>query len=776
MFNLNTYLKFLSKNKLYTFVNVFGLSVSLMFVILIANYTIGEFTTDNFQKNADQIYVMSNEDNLGTAYKIGERLSIRYPEIEKVCGVIPVRYNEPVPVEIMDNKVNAIIVTVDSTFMDMFSFKLLQGDRTQALKTKHDVLISETFARKAFGNQDPIGNSIVIQDSIVYTINGVIEDFKNSMFQPKDIIMRVENMNYFDPRLISDRLQPAGSTTLFVQTTKGSNIKAKEDEVLEYFKTFFWVYKNKIQEKVVFTPMRDLYFNQDLGQWTWNTSDKTMLTILVLVGLLILLFAVFNYINLTVAQTGFRAKEMATRRLYGASKETTLGKMIIESFFLCLMAFIVGYLIAFAVEPYVSNLINKDIQLRENLTISMVLQSFLFIVLLGVVSGVIPAVAISRFKPIDVVKGTFAFKSKMTFSKIFITLQSVITVILIACSITIYKQVNHLTSYDYGYNHKAIINIPGTTMPKMHGAFRDRLKALPSIKSVGFSNGTPFQGYNRTAIEIIGTEKAIGFNVLTSDSATVKMFGFEFLKDNNLAERGWWVNQTTLNKIGATDELKAVKTKKGGAFKVAGVVKDFTIGDIVGYGDQKTPLLLQISNNIKRPKSVLVQIQGDLVQGYRDVKRTFEEITDGVEFTGKFISSEIEESYTAQRRIQKIMVVFSIIAMIISSLGLLAISSYFIQQRSREIAVRKVFGATRMEVLILVIWKFIRLVVIAFVIACPIIWYAMSQWLNDFPYRIDMSIWILLAAGLFNLVVAFLTVYWQSSRVADTNPIKAIHD
>ena len=148
----------------------------------------------------------------------------------------------------------------------------------------------------------------------------------------------------------------------------------------------------------------------------------------------------------------------------------------------------------------------------------------------------------------------------------------------------------------------------------------------------------------------------------------------------------------------------------------------------------------------------------------------------GEEFTGKYIDAQIEESYTAQRRIQKIMVVFSIIAMIISSLGLLAISSYFIQQRSREIAVRKVFGATRMEVLTLVIWKFIRLVIIAFVIACPIIWYAMSQWLNDFPYRIDMSIWILLAAGLFNLVVAFLTVYWQSSRVANTDPIKAIHE
>ena len=772
MLNLNTYLKFLSKNKLYTFVNVFGLSVSLMFVILIANYTISEFTTDNFHENAAQIYVLSTEEYAGTAYRVGEKLSNRYPEIEKTCGVIVALQNTTA--KVLEKNVNVNGIAVDSTFLDMFSFKILRGDKNQMLQTKHDVIVSESFARKMFGNNDPIGNNIVIRDSIVYTINGVIEDFKNSMFMPQDIIMRVENMDYYNPSAINEGLNNAGATTLFIQTTKGSHINARAAETEEYFKTFFWMYKNNVFEKVLFIPMRDLYFDEKI-QWNWNSNDKMMLTILVLVGLLILLFAVINYINLTVAQTGFRAKEMATRRLYGSSKNVVIGKMIFESSFLCFTAFLIGYLVAFAVEPYASSLINKDITLSENLSVAVVLQSILFVVLLGAVSGVIPAVVISRFQPIDVVKGTFAFKSKMTFSKVFITIQSVITITLLASSLTIYRQVDHMITYDYGYNHKAIINVSDATMYGVQEEFRNKLKALPSVKSVGFTLGTPFDKGSNNTLKIVGVEKPISFQILTSDSATVKMFGFELLKDNNLAERGWWVNQTTLDLMGATDELKTIKREKG-EYKVAGVVKEFTMGGLVGYADQKTPLLLRIINNIKRPRNVLVQIQGDLVQGYRDVKRTFEEVTDGEEFTGKYIDAQIEESYTAQRRIQKIMVVFSIIAMIISSLGLLAISSYFIQQRSREIAVRKVFGATRMEVLTLVIWKFIRLVIIAFVIACPIIWYAMSQWLNDFPYRIDMSIWILLAAGLFNLVVAFLTVYWQSSRVANTDPIKAIHD
>ena len=239
MFNLNTYLKFLSKNKLYTFVNVFGLSVSLMFVILIANYTISEFTTDNFHENAAQIYVLSTEEYAGTAYRVGEKLSNRYPEIEKTCGVIAALQNTTA--KVLEKNVNVNGIAVDSTFLDMFSFKILRGDKNQMLQTKHDVIVSESFARKMFGNNDPIGNNIVIRDSIVYTINGVIEDFKNSMFMPQDIIMRVENMDYYNPSAINEGLNNAGATTLFIQTTKGSNINARAAETEEYFKTFFWI-------------------------------------------------------------------------------------------------------------------------------------------------------------------------------------------------------------------------------------------------------------------------------------------------------------------------------------------------------------------------------------------------------------------------------------------------------------------------------------------------------------------------------------------------------
>ena len=770
MLNLKSYLRFLSRNKLYTFVNVFGLSVSLMFVILIANYTLSEFTADSFQENADQIYVLANEEFAGTAYKIGEKLLNRYPEIEKVCGVIPASSDSPV--EILGNKIRARVIAVDSTFFSMFSFRLLEGDRNQVLKSQNDVLVSESFARKMFGSKNPVGQMITVHDSLVYTINGIVEDFKNSLFKPVDIIIPVENMEYFNSGTISEGMYNAASTILFVQTAKGSNINAKEAEIAEYFKTFFWIYQQEAVKKVLFTPMRDLYFHENSPwMWSWNSNDKMILTVLVFVGMLILLFAVINYINLTVAQTGFRAKEVATRRLYGASKIKASVRMIFESLLLCFVAFVIGYFLSFALEPYASSLIGKDIMLLENLSIGSGILSILFVVFLGAVSGIIPAVVISRFQPIDVVKGTYTFKSKMTFSKIFISLQSAITIILLACSLTIYRQVEYLINYDYGYNHTAILDVGYTPDAEI---LRDKLKALSSVKSVGFTRGTPFDRGNNGTMKIEGTGKSISFQMLISDLATIKMLGIEFIKDNRLAERGYWINQTALDELGATDELKSFRS--GREYKIAGVIKEFAIGDLVSTRNSggKSPMLLEIDDDLKHPWSVLVEIQGDLVDGYLDVKHTFEEVSDGVEFTGEYIDDQIEKSYAMQRRIQMIMLVFAIIAIIISSLGLLAISSYFIQQRSREIAVRKVFGSTHFEVLMLVIWKFIRLVLVAFVIACPIIWYAMNEWLKDFPQRTNLSVWIFIAAGVLTLLISFITVFWQSSIAANTSPVESM--
>ena len=397
MLHFKSYFKFLCRNKLYSLVNVVGLSASLMFVILIASYAVNEFQTDKFQENADQIYVMCNEESSGSAYQIGGILKYRYPEIEQACAVTWVSYGGDVPIEIADSKLNATIMATDSTLLDMFSFRILSGDRDHLLTTQQEMVISESFARKAFGGQDPIGRSIILKDSLSYTVSGVIEDFKNSIFKSPDIIMGSEVMIHFNPSVISETFGNAGASEIFIRSSQGGNLKAKEGEIAEFLKTFFWVYKRDIHKTVDFIPIREFYFsNKNMG-WTLNSNDKTMLTVLVLIALLILTFAIINYINLTVAQTGFRAKEMSARRLFGASSGGLFLKMILESTLLCFVAFSIALFLAFFIEPHANRLINIDILLSNNFTIEWGVLSALFIATLGFVSGIIPAIIISRF-------------------------------------------------------------------------------------------------------------------------------------------------------------------------------------------------------------------------------------------------------------------------------------------------------------------------------------------------------------------------------------------
>ena len=347
---------------------------------------------------------------------------------------------------------------------------------------------------------------------------------------------------------------------------------------------------------------------------------------------------------------------------------------------------------------------------------------------------------------------------------------------------TIYSQVSHMMKFDYGYNTKGILNITYNRALSKEG-FKDELLKLSSVKRVGFSAGTPFKMSNNSTEWISSLDKMVSFQEFMFDSASYKMFDFEVIKENHLdGKNGWYLNEAALREMNMSDTITYYRT--GDSYnpivKVKGVIKDFQIYDMRDSRGNSA-IKMRIVDNYHTTDwgkwkvwNVLVQVDGDLVQARRDIEKIYTEMTDGSEFTGRYIDDDIEASFATQRRMQNIMVLFTIIAMIISALGLLAMSSYFIQQRAKEVAIRKVFGSTRVEVLSLIIWQYLRLSVIAFFIACPIIWYVMSEWLSGYAYRIDVSVWIIILAGLLNLVIAFVTVYWQGNAVANTNPTKSM--
>ena len=786
--NFRSFFNFLGRNKLYAAINIFGLSVSLMFVILIADYTLRQLTCDDYHAKADRIYVIGNEECITSGYYLQKYLRDRYPEIESTCAVAVSGQSTDAtqPVEVGLQKYSATILFADTTFFRIFDYQLLDGDREQVLASRDNVVLSESFARKVFGTFNPMGQVIRFPDEEKsYVVSGVVRDIDRSVIPNMDIIMRAERL--CDINSANDEhMSNSGAVTTFILARPGADLTAKIPDMLDYFKEIYWIYKGNVYQHVTLTPLRDVYFLSQNNDGGFNYGSWPFVMILFGVGAVILLFAVMNYINLTVAQTGFRAKEMAARRLLGASRGEIILKLILESTFLCVVAFVIAFFLAAAVEPGASRLLGSKIGVWQDMTPAVVACYAAFIVVLGVVAGFIPAMMVSRYKPVDIVRGSFRHRTKMFYSKVLITIQNVITIVLIATSLTIGLQIRHLISAPMGYNTADILDVSTeifTGKPQI-AQFREELLREPCVEAVALGCGTPHDRGNNNTMQY-GPDRMIGFQIFIGDSTYFRILGLERLRDNHLATRedgnnALFVNQYALQALGIAEDATNFKVGENYTYNydIAGVYRDFQLGSAL---DELQPVLLKYYDSpeefLKKayPWNILVKIRGDKTAAYNTVKSVFERISDGAVFTGaEYIEQEIEADYAQQRRILHIVGIFTLVAILISALGLVAMSTYYIQQKEQEVAVRKVFGSTRGEVLTRLVGNFMRLVGAAFVIAVPVAWYLLERWLQDYSVRISLSPLIFLASGAFAAAVAFVAVFWQSSRAADSNPVDSI--
>lgn len=779
LLNLKSFIKFLSRNKSYTGIDLFGLSVSLMFVILIATYVVGELSTDRFHEKGDRIQVLTNGQYVGSAYQIGYRLEERYPEIEKVCHVIT-RVFDNTPLQKGDENMTANLMLADTTFFDFFSFPLIKGTREDALAARSYAVISQSFANRYFGSEDPMGKPIRINDRLTLTVNGVMKDIKNSVIPYQDVLMRIDNIHLLtgDEGMFAN-YNSYGATNVFVMEREGADINARSAEIREYFASFLRWYSKDESRGVSFIPLKKLYFweqNSPYGIYTIERGNWQFVMILMSVGLLILIFAIINYVNLTVAQTGFRAKEMATRRLLGSSRKELFSRLIMESTLMTTVSFLIGLLLAFFFAPYAGDLLERKIDLLSMITPLNGMIVILMIALTGFISGLLPAIVISNAKPIEVVRGTFRKQTKMVFSKFFIVFQNTITICLIAAALTMFLQVKYMIKAPLGYKTTNIIDINGMELPDAQTCFTlvNELKQLAGVSNVGAGLGTPFNmGMNFTSHYPDG--KTVSFQMIRCDKAFADILGFQFLRDNQVAGTSkYFLSESGMRALEMKDDAERVDLTAWGVHPLAGIVKDFQLRNIL---QKNSPMIIILKEDAKdldeKPWNILVEVTGDPYAVRQEVAATFKRVAR-MDFTGKFMDEQIEQSFAMQQRTLTIITLFAGIAILISLLGLLAMSTYFIQQRAAEIAVRKVFGSTNAQVLLRLVKAFLTYVAIAFLIAIPLIWYFMNGWLTGYSYRITLSPWIYAAAGLFCLVISFVTVFIQSYQAATSNPIESI--
>ena len=775
--DFRSWFTFLGRNRLYTAVNFIGLTLALAFVLIVADYTVRQVTVDNYQTKADRIYAVCNEEAVYSAYYLQKYLLDRYPEIESTCAIA---FDEgKTPVEIGREKLLASVLYADTTFFRMFDFTLLEGSREEALAARDNVVLSESFARKVFGTFDPMGQTIQLDnDNHIYVVSGVMRDIERSTIPAADIIMRAERITEINGSN-DERMSNCGSCVTFLLEREGADLQAKTPDILSFFKEIYWPYKGKIYSQVRLIPLRELYFEPVNNSYQLAHGSRSFMLILLGVGLVVLIFAVMNYINLTVAQAGFRAREMAARRLLGASQGNIFLKWILESTLFCAAALLFASSIAELFVPWASQLLGTRIAVWDDISWPVAGFTRLSFIALGVISGIIPALFVSRYKPIVIVRGTFSRQANTVYGRVLIAVQNIITITLLAASLAISLQIRHLVNAPMGYQTHAILNISVGIFPDRSTMvhFCNELRSLPEVEAVGLGCGTPHDGGNNNIYQH-GPDGMISFQVFIGDSTYFRILGLERLRDNHVAATGqntWFINQYALRELGISEEATNFNLGRNydRSFTIAGIYRDFQVRSAL---DAPTSVLLREVNNPDElyPWNILVKTTGDHARAYQTIEETFRQITDGSSFSARYITDEIAEDFAAQRRLLHIIGIFTIVALLISSLGLFAMAAYYIQQKRQEIAVRRVFGASRREMLTQLMNNFMILVGVAFVIAVPIAVIGLRRWLEEYSVRISLAPWIFLAAGIFAAVVAVLSVGWQSRRAADADPIESL--
>ena len=767
IFDFRAFLNFLGRNKLYTAINIFGFSISLMFVILLVTYTRQEYAVDQFHSNKERIFRLCDETDACFAPLIGRDLKARYPEIETY-----VRLFETDEVATTGERhLKAKILLSDPDFFRMFSFRLAEGDTAQVLRSKNGALLSESFARNLFPEGDYLDKTVTIKGESV-PVTGILRPFGNSQFVTPDVMLSFEE---WAPLVygwdgVLKRGYASASFPLYLMLKPHADLSAKMPDMLSHLKTYYWPYKDDHARELTIIPLTEVYLSNPLyASEQIRIGSKTLINTFFSVAMLILLFAVINYINLSTAQSESRAREMAVRRLLGCSRKALFTRLIVESVLLCILSLLIALLLAGIAEPIFNRILQTHISVSNLFSASNLGIGVVAIILLGLLTGVIPASVITRAHPIDVVRGSFRHKTKMVYNKILIGFQYLITIVLLGCTLTMSRQIDMMLHADLGFDtaNKLYLSIPDLN-PGQSAGLKNQLLQIAGVENVALVRGVPMLGSNNTSDT--WHDRPISTQRFEGDSSYLKIMGFRILRDNRTDDRkAIWLNETAMQAMELPDSASYCEYFK---CPIAGIVQDFRYRDLTHPAE---PCIIEHMQDNYWPWACIIQLTNlDSPVTLRTIERVYREYTGGMPCEYKTYDEVMHQQYAAQQRMSDILFGFTLVAILISALGILAMATYFIRQRSMEIAVRKVFGSTNREVLQRLVLHFVRYVLAAFVIAVPVIWYLMHDWLSQYVLRIPFSWTIFALAGLTALAIAVATVFGQSWRAANSNPVDAI--
>jgi putative ABC transport system permease protein len=647
-------------------------------------------------------------------------------------------------------------------------------------------VITERLAKRLFGDKNPIGESLQIvgerhvrignedpyDSTLVYTVSAIAKDFDHTVLPNEtEIIASMERY----PQVMGYKLEnytmaygPHGYSKVYLMLHPGTNLESKKSVINDYMsKNYFGAWK---EGNITLTPLKDVMFAPQNNGAGMQKGDKSRLHILLAAVLAILFFAISNYINLTVANTGFRAKEMATRKLFGSSQNDISLKLIAESTLMVALSFVLGLALAFGLQDEAMELFKGKINLYSDMNLGTISACIAFILLVGVISGIMPSWQISRFQPIDIVKGSFRYRSKMVLSKVFIILQNVVTVVMLTSALVIWLQLNHLIHAPLGYNTEDlfVINAP----EGKDQTVRKLLEEMPFVEKVGMFSHTSLASGSCSMRNIKHNDKMVSIFLIDLDKTAFNLYGLKKKADYGQTNDGYYLTEETMRQMEFSDSTRILDWGGENNSPIAGVLYDIHRTNVLQGVE---PFAIKLTNDFNYP-SYLVKTNGDKQAKAAFITMMKEQGVPEADMEWYVTSLEenIAETFADQQNTLKIISLFTIIAIIISILGFIGMSLFFIRQRQKEIGIRKIMGSTSREVTLLMLRTFCAPLLVSFVIAVPVSYYIMNDWLSNFSYRIALSPCFFAVTCAFALLVAVLSVSIQIVKAVRANPADSI--
>ncbi|RYY57035.1 MAG: ABC transporter permease [Chitinophagaceae bacterium] len=793
-----TYLKIawrkLSKNRLYTAVNLIGLTAGITSCILIALFVMNEKGYDRFHSKSDRIARItmaygepgSLEKTSLTGTKAGPQLMRTFPEIQSFARV----YNTSPVVKSNNNLFRETrFLYADSSFLGIFDFPLLAGNKLTALDAPKKVLLTPAMATKYFGSENVVGKTINLDNKSDFEVTGIIAEAPENSQIKYDFIASFSSTNASK----SEQWWSANYIT-YLELKPSTTVAALQAKLNSYMAVVSRDELKMETGKLEYNlePLTDVHLKSELGGLEVNGNIRTIY-IISIVSILILVIACINYTNLSTVQSSARGAEIGIRKVLGAQRSQLFGQFIGESMILVFFSLVLAVICCVLLMPAFNSLTGKELDLLSLLQPVPVTIAILSCVLIGFIAGSYPALLLANAKLISTLKsGMRLTSSGGLFRKSLIVFQFAVSVGLIICTIVIIQQLDYMRSKDIGYNRENVIEIPlGWQSADQYESLAAAIRRNPAVIAVTGGNSSPSyaawgDGFGTDAGN---GKKGINLTAIPSDLGYIQTMGMTMAagRDFNKADvalmdtsnngknfkRSYIINETAARSLGFARPEDAVG-KPGGKDEIpgviTGVVKDFNFASLhqpIG------PLMLFLDNT--NNAGLFVRTTGGNTAAVIDfLKKTWNERIPQRPFDYQFLDEEYDKLYTAEQKSVKIFSTFSTLAIVLACLGLFGLAAYSTLQRIREIGIRKVLGSSVSGIVMLIAKDFLRLTLIAIVVAVPAAWYFMNNWLKDFAFRVNLQWWVFAAAGLLALTIAFVTVGLQSVKAARMNPVKSL--